>query len=31
MRGRTWIFALDNTLHDARAHVFPHIERSMTA
>ena len=31
MRGRTWIFDLDNTLHDARAHVFPHIDRSMTA
>jgi putative hydrolase of the HAD superfamily len=27
----TWIFDLDNTLHDARAHVFPHIDRSMTA
>ena len=31
MRTRTWIFDLDNTLHDARAHVFPHIDRSMTA
>ena len=31
MRGRTWIFDLDNTLHDARAHVFPHIDRSMNA
>jgi putative hydrolase of the HAD superfamily len=31
MRGRTWIFDLDNTLHDARAHIFPHIDRSMTA
>ncbi|MGH8760629.1 MAG: pyrimidine 5'-nucleotidase [Burkholderiales bacterium] len=28
---RTWIFDLDNTLHDARAHIFPHIDRSMTA
>jgi len=28
---RTWIFDLDNTLHDARPHVFPHINRSMTA
>jgi putative hydrolase of the HAD superfamily len=28
---RTWIFDLDNTLHDARPHVFPHISRSMTA
>lgn len=26
-----WIFDLDNTLHDARAHIFPHINRSMTA
>ena len=29
--GRTWIFDLDNTLHDARPHLFPHIDRSMTA
>jgi putative hydrolase of the HAD superfamily len=28
---RTWIFDLDNTLHDARPHIFPHINRSMTA
>lgn len=28
---RTWIFDLDNTLHDARPHVFPHINRAMTA
>jgi putative hydrolase of the HAD superfamily len=27
----TWIFDLDNTLHDAKPHVFPHINRSMTA
>jgi putative hydrolase of the HAD superfamily len=27
----TWIFDLDNTLHDARAHIFPHLNRSMTA
>ena len=27
----TWIFDLDNTLHDATPHVFPHINRSMTA
>jgi putative hydrolase of the HAD superfamily len=27
----TWIFDLDNTLHDARAHIFPHIDRAMTA
>jgi len=26
-----WIFDLDNTLHDARAHIFPHIDRAMTA
>ena len=26
----TWLFDLDNTLHDARPHVFPHINRSMT-
>ncbi len=26
-----WIFDLDDTLHDASAHVFPHINRSMTA
>lgn len=30
-RGRAWIFDLDNTLHDARPHIFPHINRSMTA
>ncbi|HKQ26497.1 MAG TPA: pyrimidine 5'-nucleotidase [Burkholderiales bacterium] len=29
--GRTWIFDLDNTLHDAHPHIFPHIDRSMTA
>ncbi|MBI3221526.1 MAG: pyrimidine 5'-nucleotidase [Nitrosomonadales bacterium] len=28
---RVWIFDLDNTLHDASAHIFPHINRSMTA
>jgi len=27
----TWIFDLDNTLHDANPHIFPHINRSMTA
>jgi len=27
----TWIFDLDNTLHDASPHVFPHLNRSMTA
>jgi putative hydrolase of the HAD superfamily len=25
-----WIFDLDNTLHDALPHIFPHINRSMT-
>lgn len=29
-RPRVWIFDLDNTLHDARPHIFPHINRSMT-
>lgn len=27
---RVWIFDLDDTLHDASAHIFPHINRSMT-
>ena len=27
---RAWIFDLDNTLHDADPHIFPHINRSMT-
>jgi putative hydrolase of the HAD superfamily len=27
----TWIFDLDNTLHDADSHIFPHLDRSMTA
>ena len=31
MNGRVWIFDLDNTLHDATPHIFPHINRSMTA
>jgi len=26
-----WIFDLDDTLHDASRHIFPHINRSMTA
>lgn len=30
-RRRAWIFDLDNTLHDARPHIFPHINRAMTA
>ena len=28
--GPVWVFALDNTLHDADPHVFPHLNRSMT-
>ncbi len=31
MQPLTWIFDLDNTLHDASPHIFPHIHRSMTA
>jgi putative hydrolase of the HAD superfamily len=31
MGERAWIFDLDNTLHDARVHVFPQINRAMTA
>jgi len=27
----TWIFDLDNTLHDAASHILPHLSRSMTA
>jgi putative hydrolase of the HAD superfamily len=26
-----WLFDLDNTLHNASAHIFPHINRAMTA
>ena len=28
--GLAWVFDLDNTLHDARPHIFPHLNRSMT-
>ena len=28
---RVWIFDLDNTLHNARPYIFPHINRAMTA
>jgi putative hydrolase of the HAD superfamily len=28
---RTWLFDLDNTLHNANLHIFPRISRSMTA
>ena len=31
MNDRAWIFDLDNTLHNATPHIFPHINRSMTA
>ena len=27
---RNWVFDLDNTLHNARPHIFPHINRAMT-
>ena len=30
MVSKAWIFDLDNTLHDARPHIFPHINRAMT-
>lgn len=26
----TWVFDLDNTLHDASPHIFPHLNRAMT-
>lgn len=29
-RRRVWLFDLDNTLHNASPHIFPHINRSMT-
>jgi putative hydrolase of the HAD superfamily len=29
--GPVWLFDLDNTLHDADPHIFPHLNRSMTA
>ena len=28
---RVWVFDLDNTLHNARPHIFPHINRAMTS
>ena len=31
MKKMLWVFDLDNTLHDATPHIFPHINRSMTA
>lgn len=30
-RGLVWVFDLDNTLHNANPHIFPHINRAMTA
>jgi putative hydrolase of the HAD superfamily len=30
-RRPVWIFDLDNTLHDANPHIFPHLNRAMTA
>lgn len=30
MTTKFWIFDLDNTLHNATPHIFPHINRSMT-
>ena len=30
-RPRTWLFDLDNTLHDANAHIFPQLGRAMVA
>lgn len=30
-RHRTWLFDLDNTLHNASPHIFPHISQSMMA
>jgi putative hydrolase of the HAD superfamily len=30
-RAWSWVFDLDNTLHNASPHIFPHINRSMTA
>ena len=29
-REMSWIFDLDNTLHNAMVHVFPRINRAMT-
>lgn len=31
IRNVAWIFDLDNTLHNATPHIFPHINRAMTA
>ena len=29
-RAKLWVFDLDNTLHNAVPHIFPHISRAMT-
>ena len=29
MKNPVWLFDLDNTLHNATPHIFPHINRSM--
>jgi len=29
MKNPVWLFDLDNTLHNASAHIFPHINRAM--
>lgn len=31
LSNRVWLFDLDNTLHNASPHIFPHINRSMNA
>ena len=31
IQNRTWLFDLDNTLHNASPHIFPRISRSMMA
>ncbi|HEX5393638.1 MAG TPA: pyrimidine 5'-nucleotidase [Rhodocyclaceae bacterium] len=31
MNTPVWLFDLDNTLHNASPHIFPHINRAMTA
>lgn len=31
MTAPVWLFDLDNTLHNASPHIFPHINRAMTA
>jgi putative hydrolase of the HAD superfamily len=30
-RSPVWVFDLDDTLHHASPHIFPHINRAMTA